>query len=80
LAKKVNREWKQAISILKNLDIINLKLKRVATEGKMKNIKEVQKRSAPDTTSRDWLRYELTEEDFLIGKRPEFSAYAWEDE
>ena len=33
---------------------------------------------APAT--KDWLCYELTEDDFLIGKTPEFSPDVWEDE
>ncbi len=29
---------------------------------------------------KDWLRYELTEDDFLQGKTPEFFPDIWEDE
>ena len=46
----------------------------------MKNITENQKISVQDPASRDWLRYELTEDDFLIGKSPESSAYVWDNE
>lgn len=28
----------------------------------------------------NWLFYELTEDDFLLGKKPKFSPSAWEDD
>lgn len=46
----------------------------------MKNSMEIQKRSVREPAVRNWLCYELTEDDFLLGKTPKFSYDAWEDE
>lgn len=49
-------------------------------EVNMRMITETPKTSAQEPVTQDWLRYELTEDDFLVGKKPEFSPDLWEDE
>lgn len=46
----------------------------------MKNIMENQDGVVKEQVLRNWLYYELTEDDFLLGKPHKFSPEAWEDE
>ncbi len=46
----------------------------------MKRTLEIQEISVQEPAVRDWLRYELTEDDFLLGKTSEFSSDDWEDD
>lgn len=46
----------------------------------MKKDFENNKRPVEEPVVRDWLRYELTEDDFLLGKTPEFPTNTWEYE
>lgn len=46
----------------------------------MKKIMEIQKISVQEPIHRDWLCYEFTEDDFLLGEIPEFSPSDWEDD
>ena len=46
----------------------------------MKKTMEVQKTIVREPVVRDWLRYELTEDDFLLGKTPDFSIVEWEED
>ena len=80
LRKKVSGGWKQAISVPENFDMINSKLKNLPQEENMKNHTEKQKGATQGHGGRNWLCYELTEDDFLLGKTHEFSPEAWEDE
>ncbi len=41
---------------------------------------ETPKTSVREPVTQDWLSYELTEDDFLMGKTPEFFPDVWEDE
>lgn len=56
--------------------IVFIKPKEVA----MIKIMETPKTAVREPVAQDWLSYELTEDDFLIGKTPEFSPDVWEDE
>ena len=49
-------------------------------EVEMKKIMETPKTPVQEPVTQDWLRYEFTEDDFLIGKTPEFFPDVWEDE
>ena len=46
----------------------------------MKKHTENQKGNVQGHGGRNWLCYELTEDDFLLGKTHEFSPEAWEAE
>jgi len=46
----------------------------------MKKIMGAQRMLVQEPVARDWLRYELTEDDFLLGKSCEFSWDDWEDD
>ncbi len=44
----------------------------------MKKTMEIQEISVQKPFSRDWLRYEMTEDDFLLGNAGQFSHHDWE--
>ena len=44
----------------------------------MKKTMEIQEISVREPVVRDWLLYELTEDDFLLGKTSEFFSDDWE--
>jgi len=46
----------------------------------MKKVMEAPRTSVREPVTQDWLSYEFAEDDFLIGKKPEFSPDVWEDE
>ena len=46
----------------------------------MKKVTEIQKTFVREPVINEWMRYEFAEEDFLIGKKPQFSPDVWEDE
>jgi len=46
----------------------------------MEKIMETPKTSVQESVTQDWLCYEFTEDDFLLGKKPEYSSDVWEDE
>jgi len=46
----------------------------------MKKIMETQKKPIGERFTWDWLRYEITEDDFLSGKTSEFSYCDWEQD
>jgi hypothetical protein len=46
----------------------------------MKNIVKTKENDAQGFLVRQWLNYDLTEDDFLSGKPHEFSSDAWEAE
>lgn len=48
--------------------------------NQMKKTLEIEKIPLREPVVRDWLRYELTEDDFLLGKTYGFSPGNWEEE
>jgi len=40
----------------------------------------IEKTFVREPEVQDWMTYEFAEEDFLLGKKPEFSPDLWEDE
>ena len=44
----------------------------------MKKTFESRKANVQEPVVRDWLRFELTEDDFLMGKKPAFYFDDWE--
>jgi len=45
----------------------------------MKNFLKASKITVQEPVRMDWLSYELTEDDFLLGKTSSFSPELWED-
>ncbi len=48
--------------------------------GDMKKTMEIPGISVQEPIGRDWLRYELTEDDFLLGNAGQFSLDDWEND
>jgi hypothetical protein len=41
---------------------------------------QINRKSFREPAVRNWLLYELTEDDFLLGKTPEFFPDVWEED